>query len=188
MKKTYFFPSVIVQFLLTVLFRVVPVLAPIPYASPLAAVTLAYAKANVLWGFAFSFCNILIVAMVRSYILQIEQFSASATLVVAFCYGICMGIAGVFLFQKRNQNYVRSVLYYLCIGFFALIVFDFLTGVVIPCANYEYSFSTQLALQLDWTLRHSVFNLVFVPLAPSIERWIEEHALLNNTIQVHAYG
>lgn len=189
MKKTsYFLPSVFLQFLLMALLRLVPIIAPLPFASPLAAFNLAYARANVFWGFAFGFCNVLVVGMIRSLVLELEPLRPDGLLFIAFCYGLVMGSAGILIAQRGRTGYLRSVAQYAFVGFFAIVVFDFLTGVVVPCSASSTPFLQQCSLQLDWTLRHSMLNLIFVPIAPIVDRWITANSPDCSPIERMAYA
>lgn len=178
-KTTNFFTGFFFQFLLSFLYRLIPIGNPLrlPYASPLMAFIMPFGKANAASGFLFGFLNIFAINLFRSYALGLEHFSFGYSALYGFCYGLIGVIAWLVLRNREYKGYWRSLLGYLAVGFIGIIIYDTMTGIVIPCASGT-SFVQTTLMQIDWTFKNSLWNLAFVPLAPLVDRWITNNKQL----------
>ena len=172
-KTTNFLTGFLIQFLLSFLYRLIPIGNPLrlPYASPLMAFAMPFGKANIAWGFLFGFLNIFAINLFRSYALGLEHFSFGYSALYGSCYGLIGVIAWLMLRNREYKGYWRSLFGYLAVGFIGIIIYDTITGIVIPCTSGT-SFVQTTLMQIDWTLKNSLWNLAFIPLAPLVERWI----------------
>lgn len=102
-----------------------------------------------------------------------DYFSPFETFSKAICYGL-VGMTGSSVLQrKKNRSYWQSVAVYGGISVAGIIFFDAVTGVILPVLVYHGSFMQQLIGQITFTGYH-LLSVLFVPIAPLIERWLAD--------------
>jgi len=157
--------KILTIFLGCFLFRLLPFRAP--NVEPLMASIMPISrKYGAFFSFLFGFLSIFIYDFVTHF--------GSWTLTVGITYGF-VGIAAYFYFNK----FKASVLNFAVFAFFATIIFDLITGVMIAPLFGE-NLLTALVLQIPFTLLHLAGNVGFaLTLSPLLNKWLVSERLFS---------
>ena len=140
------------------LFRLLPFRAP--NVEPLMASIMPISrKYGAVFSFLFGFLSIFLYDLITHF--------GSWTWTVGITYGL-VGIASYFYFNK----FKTSTLNFAIFAFFATIIFDLITGVLIAPLFGETLF-VALVFQIPFTLLHLAGNVGFaLTLSPILNRWL----------------
>lgn len=153
-------PKIILGFLITMGYRLVPV--RLPNVEPILCTSMPFAKKyGNLTGFLFPFLSIFIYDLLTSGVGQ-------WTLITAFTYAF-LGLGASWYFKSRESKAIN----YLKYAIISTLIYDAVTGLSMGPLLFGQSFSDALIGQIPFTAYHLISNMIFaITLSPLIYRWI----------------
>lgn len=140
---------------------------------------LPIAQYNRTMSIVYTMISMVTYGIIYSLVYTQYEFSIKWLLVNSLLMGFLIAVSSYSRHSMHN-GYVKSLVRFATQGLFVIVVYDFVTGVLVPCSA-GYGFAELCMLQIEWTCTHSVFSLVPVMLSPFVYSFIggEKFPFLN---------
>lgn len=146
----------------------------LPNVTLLQGIGLPLSKHNRLLGFVYVVLSMVVYGFLYSLMHpKWGTYDPFYGIGLAVLMGLLVSSTSFFRSETKDVGYVRRVTNYALKGLAVMLVYDFFTGVVLPCAaggNFYQAFIGQI----EFSLRYSILSLVSVLCAPFVEDYITD--------------
>ncbi len=149
-------------------------LVGVPNVTLLEGIGLPLSKHNRLLGFVYVVLSMVVYGFLYSLIYpKWGTYDPFYGVGLAVLMGLLVSLTPLLDGKSGNAGYVRRAGNYALKGLAVIVVYDFFTGVALPCATGG-NFYELLIGQIEFSLRYSLLSLVPVVCSPFIEDYIAD--------------